>query len=146
MAERGIFQKINEVLDEEMAGRRYLISAIDKLRKDIPDMKPVLDELNVNVKGLQASRDAGTKISDSLQKVGQGFSAINQMSMSLDDMRRTVGDLNNSILQIRPVLDLLRSQQATLQNSMDQLIAWITPTMQGVVQLLQQLAAKMGIH
>ncbi len=145
MAERGIFQKINEVLDEEMAGRRYLISAIDKLRKDVPDMKPVLDELSVNVKGLQAFRDAGTKISESLQKVGQGFSAINQMSMSLDDMRRSVGDLNNSILQMRPVLDLLRSQQATLQNSMDQLITWITPTMQGIVQLLQHMASKMGV-
>ncbi len=146
MAERGIFQKINETLDEEMAGRRYLISAIDKLKKDIPEMKPVIDELNANVKGLQAFRDAGAKIGESLQKVGQGFAAINQMSMSLDDMRRTMGDLNNSILQMRPVLDLLRNQQSTLQNSMDQLIAWITPTMQGVVQILQQLAAKMGIH
>ncbi len=146
MAERGIFQKINEVLDEEMAGRRYLISAIDKLRKDVPDMKPVLDELNVNVKGLQAFQAAGTKISDSLQKVGQGFAAINQMSMSLDDMRRSVGDLNNSILQMRPVLDLLRSQQATLQNSMDQLISWITPTMQGLIQLIQHMAAKMGVQ
>ncbi len=146
MAERGIFQKINETLDEEMAGRRYLISAIDKLKKDIPEMKPVIDELNANVKGLQACRDAGAKIGESLQKVGQGFAAINQMSMSLDDMRRTMGDLNNSILQMRPVLDLLRNQQSTLQNSMDQLIAWITPTMQGVVQILQQLAAKMGIH
>jgi len=145
MAERGIFQKISETLDEEMAGRRYLISAIDKLRKDIPDMKPVIDELNANVKGLQAFRDAGAKISESLQKVGQGFSAINQMSMSLDDMRRSVGDLNNSILQMRPILDLLRSQQATLQNSMDQLIAWITPTIQGIVQLLQHMAAKMGV-
>ncbi len=146
MAERGVFNKINEALDEIMAGRRYLISAIDKLRKDIPDMKPAIDELNTNMKGLEGFRDAGGKISESLQKVGQGFSAINQMSMSLDDMRRSVGDLNNSILQIRPVLDLLRSQQATLQNSMDQLIAWITPTMQGVVQLLQQLAGKMGIR
>jgi|SRR5271157_1480378 len=139
MAERGVFNKINETLDELIAGQRYAVNAIDKMQKEVPLVTPLLTEINERVRSLADFADTVTDIGNKFARVGQSFSAIAQMAVSTEDIQGTVGDLNNTILTVRPVIDGLRDQQEAIQDSTDQFVSWFTPAIEGLNQAMEQL-------
>jgi methyl-accepting chemotaxis protein len=144
MAERGIFNKINETLDELIAGQRYTVNTVDKIQKEVPKVLPLLGEINDRIMGILDFADTARDIGEKFARVGQSFAAISQIATSTEEIQQTVGELNDTVLNVRPVIDSLKDQQYSIQDSTDQFLAWFTPAIEGLNQSIQQLSDLMS--
>jgi uncharacterized protein YoxC len=144
MAERGVFNKINETLDELIAGQRYAVNTVDKLQKEVPTITPILGEINERIRGVLDFAETARDIGDKFARVGQSFAAIGQIAASTEDIQSTVGELNETVTNVRPVIDSLKDQQYAIQDATDQFLSWFTPAIEGLNQSIQQLSDLMS--
>ena len=83
MAEKGIFKNIQESLEEVMSGRRYLISAVEKLRKGLPDLSPQVEKLTVSIESLSNLSAVTGELTGSLDQLKTSMQTMNALNTNI---------------------------------------------------------------
>lgn len=133
MAEKGIFKNIQETLDEVMSGRRYIISAVDKLKKSLPDLGPQIDKLTTSIDSLSNLSAVSTEMSSSLEQLQTSVQTMNALNLNVQSMKNDVQNISNNLMNLRPILDSIRDYSQRQENGL-----------RGIAQALQTVMGQMG--
>jgi len=129
-----IFQKMQNSLDELTQGNKLLISTLEKLKKDIPNLAPYLEKLIDGIKNLEEFGVIASQIKDRLNGMQSGLVSIDNMAVALENLKGEIHQLNNNYLTFKPILEIIKQ---SVERQDQSLIA--------ISQQLQQLASLMGM-
>lgn len=135
-----IFNKINESLDEIMSGRRFLISAIEKLRKSLPDLGPKVDELGIGIEKISALANVSGDLTQVAVDLKDGLQSVSGLASLFQTVKGELQDLTNNVSQMKPVLDSIRGYLQRQENG----LLGISQALQAVMEQLGQVLAKVG--
>lgn len=133
MAEKGIFKNIKESLDEIMSGRRYLISAIDKLKRQMPDLAPQVEKLTSGIESISNLATVSQELGGNLNQLKDALGAITNLSSTMNSMRSEMQNMSSNIQALRPILDSIRDYSQRQENGL-----------RGISEALQALMGQMG--
>ena len=133
MAEKGIFKNIKESLDEVMSGRRYLISAIEKLKKSLPDLGPQVEKLTAGIESIANLSEVSNQLGGNLNQLKDALGAITNLSSTMNSMRSEMQNMSSNVQALRPILDSIRDYSQRQENGL-----------RGISQALQALMGQMG--
>ena len=133
MAEKSIFKNIQETLDEVMSGRRYLISAIEKLKKSIPDLGPQVEKLTGGIESISNLSSISNDLTTNLGQLKDSLGAITTLSNTMNSLRSEMQNMSSNIQAMRPMLDSIRDYSQRQENGL-----------RGIAQALQNLMGQMG--
>jgi len=140
MAEKGIFKNIKESLDEIMQGRRYLISAIEKLKKSLPDIGPQVDKLTAGIESIANLSTVSQELGGNLNQMKEALGSISNLANTMSGMRSEMQNMSSNIQALRPVLDSIRDYSQRQENG----LRGIATALQNVMGQLGQVLAKLG--
>ena len=133
MAERGIFNEIREALDEVMAGRRYLISEIEKLKKALPDLGPEVEKLTGAIDSISQLSEISRGLTGSLTDLKESLSIVKTLSTTVQSMKNDLSNMSNNVMALRPILDSIRDYSQRNENGL-----------RGMAQALQTIMGQLG--
>ncbi len=123
-----LFSEIKENLKEVIAGRQYLISSIEKLRKGMPDFKPSLDNLAQAITGLEAFAEISRGINVKLDAMQTSIQSVNSMAVGMETLRKDMQQLQNDTLSNKLILESIKNSNdkqslaiVSLNNNIQQL-------------------------
>ncbi len=140
MAEKGIFKNIQESLEEVMSGRRYLISAVEKLRKGLPDLGPQVEKLTVSIESLSNLSAVTGELTGSLDQLKTSMQTMNALNTNIQSMKNDMQNMSNNIMTLRPILDSIRDYSQRQENG----LRGIAQALQTVMGQLGEVIAKLG--
>jgi len=140
MSEKGIFKNIQESLDEIMSGRRYLISAVEKLKKSLPDMGPQVDKLTQSIESISNLSNVANDMTASLDQMKTTVQTLGAVNTNITSMKNDMQNMSNNIMSMRPVLDSIRDYLQRQENGM----RGIAQALQTVMGQLGEVIAKLG--
>ena len=140
MAERGIFNEIREALDEVMAGRRYLISEIEKLKKALPDLGPEVEKLTGAIDSIAQLSEISRGLTGSLTDLKESLSIVKTLSTTVQSMKNDLSNMSNNVMALRPILDSIRDYSQRNENG----LRGMAQAMQTIMDQLGQVLAKLG--
>ncbi|MHA1871688.1 MAG: hypothetical protein ACTSXF_12135 [Promethearchaeota archaeon] len=136
---QSIFEQIKASLEEVMSGRRYLLSVIEKLRKEMPNVQPTLDKVNETMESMQNLVALNDKVQKNLEVLQSGLGNINNMAVALENLKKSVEGIENSYLQNDLVLEAINKKL----DKQEKAIAALGEMMGTLGELMGQILAKM---
>jgi ABC-type transporter Mla subunit MlaD len=140
LGERGIFNEIREALDEVMAGRRYLISEIEKLKKALPDLGPEVEKLMGAIDSISQLSEIARGLSGSLTDLRESLSIVKTLSTTVQSMKNDLSNMSNNVMALRPILDSIRDYSQRNENG----LRGMAQAMQTIMGQLGEVLAKLG--
>lgn len=140
MAEKGIFNNIKESLDEIMQGRRYLITAIEKLKKSMPDLAPQVEKLTNGIESISNLASVSQELGGNLNQLKDALGAITNLSSTMNSMRSEMQNMSSNIQALRPILDSIRDYSQRQENG----LRGISEALQALMGQMGQILAKLG--
>ncbi|MHA1341847.1 MAG: hypothetical protein ACTSRZ_18425 [Promethearchaeota archaeon] len=137
---QSIFQKMQNSLDEIIQGRKLLISTMEKLRKDVPNLAPYLEKLSDGIKNLEAFGVIASQVKDRLDGMQAGITSINNMAVALENLKGEIHNLNNNYLTYKPILEAIK--QSTERQ--EQTLIALSQQMQQLASLMGTILARLG--
>lgn len=137
---KSIFESMKTSLDELVQGRKYLITSIEKIKKEMPNLTPSLQQLTVALEGLEAFIPLAQKLEGRIDGIQAGITSINNMAVSMENLRSEIQSVNNNYLSFKPMLESIK-QSAERQ---DQALASMNQNIQQLGTLMGNILAKLG--
>jgi prefoldin subunit 5 len=82
-----IFEQMKVSLEESLATNKFLIAAVEKLKKEIPDLGPTLNNLSEGIKSLEAFGRIASQVQNRLDGIQAGITSINNMAVAMENLK-----------------------------------------------------------
>lgn len=135
-----IFEQMKVSLEESLATNKFLIAAVEKLKKEIPDLGPTLNNLSEGIKGLEAFGRIAGQIQGKLDGIQAGITSINNMAVAVENLKGEIQVINNNYLSYKPILESIK-QTAERQ---EKAIIVLNQSIQQLGTLMGNILAKLG--
>ncbi|MBD3352081.1 MAG: hypothetical protein GF364_11395 [Candidatus Lokiarchaeota archaeon] len=137
---QSIFEQMKSSLDEIVQGRKFLISTMEKLKKNIPDLGPTLEQLSEGIKSLEAFGRIASQIQGRLDGMEAGVKSVNNMAVAMENLKGEIQQISNNYLSFKPMLEAIKDsndrQEKALQN--------LSQNIQQLGTLMGNILAKLG--
>lgn len=137
---KSIFESMKTSLDELVEGRKYLITSIEKIKKELPNLNPTLKQLSAGIEGLEAFLPIAQKLEGRIDGLQAGINSINNMAVAMENLKSEVQTINNNYLSYKPMLESIK-QSAERQ---EQAITSLNQNIQQLGTLMGNILAKLG--
>lgn len=135
-----IFEQMKVSLEESLATNKFLIAAVEKLKKEIPDLGPTLNNLSEGIKSLEAFGRIASQVQNRLDGIQAGITSINNMAVAMENLKGEIQLISNNYLSYKPILESIK-QTAERQ---EKAIIVLNQSIQQLGTLMGNILAKLG--
>jgi hypothetical protein len=135
-----VFEQMKTTLDETLSTNKFLISAVEKLKREIPDLAPTLNHLSEGIKSLEAFGRIAAQVQTRLDGIQSGISSINNMAVAMENLKGEIQLISNNYLSFKPILESIKLSA----DRQEKAVIGLNQSIQQLGSLMGNILAKLG--